>query len=125
MSEEEGKIMAFLDELAVSALGASEDQLRADHADAGIDPNDEISRLKAMAMRHVDAYRRRRRDALPDAVPDDPGATRALLDELLSFPNAPKDAFTMAFREKKKSSEHDLRVLTENLLELMKKQDDS
>ena len=59
---------------------------------------------------------------LPDVVPEEPAEVRSLLEQLLEMPNAPTEAFTLAYRENTGTSENDLRVLTQHLLELLKKE---
>lgn len=119
------RIQPLLDDIAAQSMTSTEQQLRANLQDAGLNPDTEIQNLKSIASKAIEAYRRERFDALPDIVPEDPTAMRTLLDQLLALPNTPQEAFMLAFREDTGQSENDIRLLTENLLELLKKHYDS
>ena len=114
----------LLDDVCARAMAASEDQLKEELRDAGIDPEQEIAALRSIAAGAIEQHRRAAIDELPDTVPEDPAEVRALLDRLLAMPQAPAEGFTLAYRDKKKeTSARDLRVLTENLLKLIKQSD--
>ena len=115
-------IAQLLDDIARDAVTATEAELRAQLSDAGIDPDRALFKAKSIAKDVVASVRRNRIASLPDEVPDDPSAVRELLDRLLAMPGAPSEGFTMAFRDKEEQSEHDLRLLTGHLLELIKKE---
>jgi len=114
-------VTQLLDDIARDAMTATEDELRAQLSDAGVDPDGAVLRAKAIGRDAVATVQRNRIASLPDEVPDDPGAVRALLDQLLAMPGAPAEGFTMAFRDEEEQSEHDLRLLTSHLLELVKR----
>lgn len=114
-------IEGLLDQIAADAMTRSAAELRAELEDAGVNPDSDRSRAKSIGRNVVERYWATRREALPDSVPEGPAAMQRLLDELLTFPGAP----TVAFREQKDLSEHDLRILAENLLELAKKHGDT
>lgn len=115
-------VVSLLDDIAAESIGSSEAQLRERLADAGLDPDSEIQKFKVISQKTVASLRRQRIDMLPDAVPEDPAKVRSLLEQLLAMPSAPSEGFTLAYRENVGTSENDLRLLTQHLLELLKKQ---
>jgi len=115
------QVVPLLDDIAVEAVAANEFELREQLLDAGLDPDAEIAKFRAIGEAAASQLRAQRIAALPDEVPEDPAEVRALLDQLLAMPNAPSEAFTVAFRDNRGATERDTRVLTENLLELLKK----
>lgn len=124
MSDTERKVqvVTLLDDIAADSVAASESELREQLVDAGVDPDNELRKIKMVSQSAIKALRKYRIDLLPDAVPEDPVEVRSLLDQLLAMPNAPSEAFTLAFRENTGTSERDIRLLTKHLLELLKKQ---
>ena len=115
-------VVQLLDDIAVESITASEQELRDNLTDAGVDPDRELQKFKAIGQQVVARVRRKRVESLPDAVPEDPAAMRALLDRLLAMPGAPAEEFTLAYRDSKGKSNNDLRLLTSHLLELMKRE---
>ena len=127
MTDKESKVQVvpLLDDIAVEAVAANEAELRERLLDAGVDPDAEITKFRAIGDAAAAQLRAECIAALPDEVPEDPVAVRLLLDQLLAMPNVPSEAFTLAFRDNQGATERDTRVLTQNLLELLKKQHDS
>ena len=127
MTDKEPKVQVvpLLDGIAVDAVAASEAELREQLLDAGVDPDAEIQKFRQIGELAAAQLRTKRIEALPDEVPEDPIEVKALLNQLLAMPNAPSEAFTLAYRDKKGTTDNDTRVLTQHLLELLKKQNGS
>lgn len=127
MTDKEPKVQVvpLLDGIAVDAVAASEAELREQLLDAGVDPDAEIQKFRQIGEFAAAQLRTKRIEALPDEVPEDPIEVKALLNQLLAMPNAPSEAFTLAYRDKKGTTDNDTRVLTQHLLELLKKQNGS
>jgi hypothetical protein len=114
-------VSQLLDELARDAFTATEDGLRARLKDASVDPDLAVEKARGIGQSVVAKVRRDRIADLPEVVPDDPVAARELLNRLLAMPGAPVEGFTVAFRDGEEQSEHDERLLTGHLLELIKR----
>ena len=127
MSGKRQKINAtkILDDIAISTMTASESDLRTALTEDNIDPDSEIRNFKSIARQAVSKYQHMIYESLPDDVPENPEDAAALLERLLSFPIVQRDSFTLAFREKSSNSDKDQRVITENLLRLVKKQNNA
>ena len=121
-SERKVQVVNLLDDIAAGSIAASETELREQLVDAGVDPDDELRKIKMVSQSAIKGLRKHRIELLPDVVPEDPEKVRSLLDQLLAMPSAPSEAFTLAFRENTDTSERDIRLLTKHLLELLKKQ---
>ena len=115
-------VVPLLEDIAAESMASSDAELRERLVDAGVNPDSEIQKFKAISRSAVTSLRRQRIDMLPDVVPEEPAEVRSLLEQLLWMPNAPSEAFTLAYRDNKGTSENDLRVLTQHLLELLKKE---
>ncbi len=124
MNDKERKVhvVPLLEDIAAESMASSDAELRERLVDAGVNPDSEIQKFKAISRSAVTSLRRQRIDMLPDVVPEEPAEVRSLLEQLLEMPNAPTEAFTLAYRDNKGTSENDLRVLTQHLLELLKKE---
>ena len=124
MNDKERKVhvVPLLEDIAAESMASSDAELRERLVDAGVNPDSEIQKFKAISGSAVTSLRRQRIDMLPDVVPEEPAEVRSLLEQLLEMPNAPSEAFTLAYRDNKGTSENDLRVLTQHLLELLKKE---
>lgn len=124
MNDKERKVdvVPLLEDIAAESMASSDAELRERLVDAGVNPDSEIQKFKAISRSAVTSLRRQRIDMLPDVVPEEPAEVRSLLEQLLWMPNAPSEAFTLAYRDNKGTSENDLRVLTQHLLELLKKE---
>lgn len=124
MNDKERKVhvVPLLEDIAAESMASSDAELRERLVDAGVNPDSEIQTFKAISRSAVTSLRRQRIDMLPDVVPEEPAEVRSLLEQLLEMPNAPSEAFTLAYRDNKGTSENDLRVLTQHLLELLKKE---
>lgn len=124
MNDKERKVhvVPLLEDIAAESMASSDAELRVRLVDAGVNPDSEIQTFKAISRSAVTSLRRQRIDMLPDVVPEEPAEVRSLLEQLLEMPNAPSEAFTLAYRDNKGTSENDLRVLTQHLLELLKKE---
>jgi hypothetical protein len=118
-------VLKFLDDIAIDSMTNTEDQLRSALLEDGIDPDKEIQNLKSVASEAIAKYRLQKYESLPDEVPENPIEVAALFEKLLSFPGIQKESYTLAFREKFDDSEKDQRVITENLLRLLKMQIDA
>lgn len=125
MSDRKERMKDLLDQLAASVMTKSEEELRKELKEAGVNPDQEITRLRNLMTATVDSYRTAQIRELPDAVPEDASSMHELLDQLMNFPGIPKDQFAGGFRDKKDLSENDLRVITENLLKLIKRRDET
>lgn len=121
-SDRKVQVVTLLDDIAADSIAASESELREQLVDAGVDPDDELRKIKMVSQSAIKSLRKDRIESLPESVPEDPGEVRSLLDQLLAMPSAPSEAFTLAFRENAGASERDIRLLTKHLLELLKKQ---
>lgn len=121
-SERKVQVVTLLDDIVAGSIAASETELREQLVDAGVDPDDELRKIKMVSQSAIKNLRKHRIELLPDFVPEDPDEVRSLLDQLLAMPSAPSEAFTLAFRENTGTSERDIRLLTKHLLELLKKQ---
>lgn len=124
MSDNQRKVhvVPLLDDIAAESIGSSEAELRERLVDAGVDPDSEIQKFKVISQKAVANLRQQRIDTLPNVVPEDPAEVRSLLEQLLAMPSAPSEGFTLAYRDNAGTSENDLRLLTQHLLELLKKQ---
>lgn len=127
MTDKEPKVQVvpLLDDIAADAIAASEAELREQLLDAGVDPDTEIQKFRQIGEQAAAQLRAQRIEALPDEVPEDPIEVRALLNRLLAMPNAPSEGFTLAYRDNNGTTDNDTRVLTQHLLELLKKQNGS
>ena len=121
-TERKVHVVPLLEDIAAESMASSDAELRERLVDAGVNPDSEIQTFKAISRSAVTSLRRQRIDMLPDVVPEEPAEVRSLLEQLLEMPNAPSEAFTLAYRDNKGTSENDLRVLTQHLLELLKKE---
>lgn len=114
-------VTELLDDIAIEALVASEEELRTQLSEAGVDPDRAISDARSIGANVVASFQRGRIASLPDDVPEDPTAVRSLLDQLLAMPDVSAQGLTLAFREGKEQSDHDVKLLTKHLLELVKR----
>ena len=124
-TERKVHVVPLLEDIAAESMASGDAELRERLVDAGVNPDSEIQTFKAISRSAVTSLRRQRIDMLPDVVPEEPAEVRSLLEQLLEMPKAPSEAFTLAFRDNKGTSENDLRVLTQHLLELLKKEHDA
>ena len=127
MTDKEPKVQVvpLLDGIAIDAVASSEAELREQLLDAGVDPDAEIQKFRQIGEQAAAQLRAQHIEALPDEVPEDPTEVRALLNQLLAMPSAPSEGFTLAYRDNNGTTDNDTRVITQHLLELLKKQNGS
>ena len=113
-----------LDDIVTEILISSDAELRETLNDAGLDTEQMVAQGRAVAESVLANSRKAAIDSLPDDVPTDPAKVKALFDRLLGLPGVSRDSFTMAFRDADEQSDRDMRLLTENLLQLVKRQHD-
>ena len=110
----------ILDDMALNAITQPIDSLKQELADAGINVQSDITRLKNIALSAVSRNNDLQLRNLPDVVPEDDHGVSQLLEQLFTMPQVTGTSLMMGFRNLEELSVSDKRELTISLLDLIK-----